>query len=183
MARGAHGNEDGRTIDDGRKYEGRERRIIDHVHRYAALLRRLRYRGVDCDVVRCGDHCDRIAEARRRERRGDVAQLPARCHGGELRVQQRGDDRHPRTGLQKRAHLAQGNDSPADNHDRLLLQAQEDGQIVHAAPRAAHAGAGSAAAEAAATGTGAEGNIGCRPHSRDSARSHHQRPARRLSPG
>src|SRR5215831_17880638 len=37
----AHSNEDGRAIDDGGKDEGREAGIIDHVDRYAALLRSL----------------------------------------------------------------------------------------------------------------------------------------------
>ena len=178
MTRGAHRDEDRRPVDDGGENEGRELRLIDDVHGYVVRLCCLGHRAVHRRIIRRSDDRDGTAEMRRSEGGGDVAQLPARRLRGELQVQGRGDDAHPCTGFPQGAHLAKRDGSATHHHRGLVLQAQEDGQIVHGSVRPAHAGTASAVPRA---GTGEA--AGCSPHSRDPARSHHQRPARRLSPG
>jgi len=100
-----------------------------------------------------------------------MAQAPEPDLRLQLLQELRRDHRDVRAGPGQPLSLARGDAPAANHHRRLGAESQENRQIIHG--RCPWAQAGSAG----------ERILGCRPHSRDSGCSHHQRPARRLSPG
>ena len=81
------------------------------------------------------------------------------------------NDGDARSRLAQQIHLAQRDAPATDDDSRLALQPYEYGQVIHGE-----------APENQLCPT-ADRTRGCNPHSRDSGRSHHQRPARGASPG
>ena len=171
MPGGAHRDDDRGAIDDSRKDEGRQFGVIHDVDRHAP---RARGRGdplVDGALACRGHHRDGVREVSRGERGGDVPELASSGLLLELGMHAGRHHGHAGTGPPEPRHLAHRNLPAAHHHDGAGVEAQEHRQIVHVRGRGAQAG------------MAAGDTLGCSPHSRDSGCSHHQRPARRLSPG
>ena len=107
----------------------------------------------------------------RLERHAEVLDASVLAILHQLRMQQRGDHTHTRARPEQKIDLAQRDGAAADYQREFVPQVEKYRQIIHVAQTPRDAARGRAL-QAAATGRWR----GCRPHSRESACSHHQRP-------